>query len=276
MISQNIFSTIFIIPTLNLLVLFFTLFTAIKMPGAFGFSIIALVLLVRALLHPFFVKQMETQKKMQDLKPHIDKIQAKHKKDPKRLQEEQMRLYKEAGLNPASGCLTMLIQLPVFIGLYSTLSTFLTHGTSAKTISEINKILYIPSLKIQSIDPNFFGFNLALSPQNANGQWQYYLVPVVTGLLQYAQAKYATPMGSPAPIEEPKKAGKKNGKELAKVEEKKQDTTGDFQKALNLQMKYFFPLMIGYFAYTLPVGLALYWNIFSIFSILQYRNVNKN
>jgi len=49
--------------------------------------------------------------------------------------------------------------------------------------------------------------------------------------------------------------------------------SGDFQKAMNTQMKFIFPLMIGWFSYTLPVGLSLYWNIFSLFSIMQYKKL---
>lgn len=276
MISQNIFNVIFVIPTLNLLALFLLIFNSVGLPGAFGFAIVALVLVVRAILHPFFVKQMETQKKMQNIKPHLDKIQAKHKKDPKRLQEEQMRLYKEHGLNPAAGCLPMLIQLPVFFGLYTTLDLFLKDGSSVKAIGEINKVLYSKAIHIQKLDPMFFGFNLALTPQKA-GEWHYYLMPVITGLLQYAQTRYASPIGTPA--EDPvavKKEDKKLAKAGAREEEKKSDNMGDFQKALNVQMKYFFPIMIAYFSFILPVGLSLYWNIFAIFSILQYRRVNKN
>ena len=56
--------------------------------------------------------------------------------------------------------------------------------------------------------------------------------------------------------------------------DKKKDDQGDFQKAMNTQMKYMFPLMIGWFSYSLPIGLALYWNIFSIMGILQYNKVN--
>jgi YidC/Oxa1 family membrane protein insertase len=268
-ISHNIFNTIFVIPTLNLLALFLVIFNAVHLPGAFGFSIVALVVLIRLLLHPVFVQMVKSQQKMQDVKPQLDKIQAKYKKDPKKLQEEQMRLYREAGINPASGCLTAIIQLPIFIGLYSTLNLFLADGSSAKVIHEINKVLYVPFLKIHEIDPNFFGFNLALSPQHSHKMY-YFIIPVITGLLQYAQAKYSTPGMAPA---EPKKSDKKLA--VKDGEPEKKDGQGDFQKALSMQMKYFFPFMIAYFAYTLPVGLSLYWNIFSIFSILQYRRVNK-
>jgi YidC/Oxa1 family membrane protein insertase len=63
-------------------------------------------------------------------------------------------------------------------------------------------------------------------------------------------------------MDEPKKSDDKKGEEK---------TTGEeFQKALNMQMKYIFPVMIGYFSYTLPIGMSLYWNAFSLFGIIQH------
>ena len=273
MLSPNFFNTIFVFPILNLLVFFYKIFLFIKIPGAFGLAIVALTVVIRLVLHPFFKQQLETSKKMQDLKPHLDRLSQKHKNDKKRIQEEQMKLYQQAGINPASGCLFMIIQIPVFIALYNTLSLFLLNGAATKVITQINKVLYHPILKIQTIDPWFFGFNLAVAPAKS-GQWYYYALPLITAFLQYLQTQAMTPtpisahpQGAQAQKSHPegddvKKDGKKNGGD-------------DFQKAMNTQMKFIFPLMIGWFSYTLPVGLSLYWNIFSIFSIMQYKRMKS-
>lgn len=260
MLNPNIFNVIFVFPILNLLVAFYKLFLTISLPGAFGFAIIALTVVIRFILNPFFQKQLETAKAMQDLKPQLDKLSAKYKKDPKKLQMEQMNLYKQAGINPASGCLFLIIQFPIFIALYNTLSLFLTNGAAGKVITEINKVLYFPFLKIQSIDPQFFGFNLALSPASSK-TWYYLAIPLLTAFLQYYQVQVSTPA---------------KPKEIKKLDEKEKEktNTSDFQSAMQTQMKFIFPLMIGYFSYTLPVGLSLYWNIFSIFSIMQYKSMN--
>src|SRR5438445_4467343 len=118
MLDHNIFSVIFIFPILNLLVALYKGFLFLGFPGAFGFAIIALTCIIRLLMHPVFKKQFETTKKMQDLKPHLDALSKKHKQEPKKLQEEHMRLYKEAGINPMMGCLFAIVQMPVFIGLW--------------------------------------------------------------------------------------------------------------------------------------------------------------
>ncbi len=252
----------FVFPILNVLMLFYKLFLSLHLPGAFGFSLIALTVAVRLLVHPFFRQQLESSKKMADLKPHLDRLNLKHKNNPKKLQEEQLKLYQQAGINPAGSCLFMIIQFPIFIALYQTLSLLLVNGQ--KVITDINRVVYLPWLKINAVDPWFFGLNLALTPAKAK-LWVYYLIPVITGVLQYFQTKTMTPAMAAAPAEKNADASKKDGKA---------NQTGDFQKAMNTQMRYVFPLMIAYFAYTLPIGLSLYWNIFSIFGILQYRQMN--
>ena len=259
---QYIFDPFFAHPILNLLVVFYKLFLFIKLPGAFGFAIIALTVAVRLLFQPFFQKQIETAKKMQELKPHLDNLSSKHKNDQKQLQAEQLKLYQQHGINPTSGCLVMIIQLPVFIALYNTLNLFLLNGHAEKTITAINKVLYFSFLKIDSINSWFFGLDLVKTPKQA-GDWYYLLIPLITGLLQYFQAQVSMPQTT--------------GKEVVKFDDKgkKIESQGDFQKAMNTQMKYMFPVMIGWFSYTLPIGLALYWNIFSIMGIMQYKKVNN-
>lgn len=271
MISPNIFNTIFLIPILNLLVAFYKIFLLIKLPGAFGFSIIALTILIRLLFQPFFRKQIETAKKMQELKPHLDNLSAKHKNDQKQLQAEQLKLYQEHGINPASGCLVMIIQLPVFIALYNTLNLFLLSGHANATVQAINKVLYTPILKITSINPWFFGLDLVKTPAQM-GTIVYLLVPLITAVLQYFQAQASMPSVPAQALTDKAVVAKKD--ENGKAVDKKNDTD-DFQKAMNTQMKYLFPLMIGWFSYKLPVGLALYWNIFSIMGIMQYQQVNS-
>ena len=108
-----------------------------------------------------------------------------------------------------------------------------------------------------------FGINLATTPQKG-GNMLYYLVPIVTAILQYFQVQTATPAMAPT-------------SSIVKVgdDKDKKNDGGDFQKAMNTQMKYIFPLMIGWFSMSMPLGLSLYWNIFSLFSIIQYKRIGK-
>lgn len=259
MLQPTFFNTVFVFPIINILVLFYKIFLFLKIPGAFGLAIISLTFFIRLLFHPFFKHQLETSKKLQELQPRLERLSKKHKNDKKKLQEEQMKLYRQAGINPATGCLFMIIQFPIFIALYNTLSLFLFNGNIGKIINQINNVLYFAFLKIQTIDPWFFGFNLALSPAKAN-RWYYLLVPLLTGLLQYWQTQNLSQ--TPPTV-----------KSQIKNEKEKKEDSSDFQQAMNIQMRIIFPMMLAWFSYTLPVGLSLYWNVFSAFSIIQSRKL---
>jgi YidC/Oxa1 family membrane protein insertase len=230
----------------------------LRIPGAFGFSLIGLTVFVRLILHPFFRQQTEMAKKMEELKPHLEKLSKKHKSNKQKLQEEQLKLYKQMGVNPASGCLFALIQMPVFYALYSVINRFLVNGGVGQTkiINEINKLVYFNFLTIKSaISPWFFGFNLSVSPSQYQKFGLYYLlIPAITALLQYWQISISS--GQSYVTE--------------KKDKEKKEESENMQKIMSTQMKLMFPFMIGWFSYSLPVGLSLYWNIFSIFNITQY------
>jgi len=282
---MNIFDSIIIQPILNALVAIYKGYSSLSVPYAFGFAIITLTVLIRALLHPFFKQQLESQKKIMEMKPKLAELEKTYKDDKTRLQQAQMELYKEHGINPASGCLFAIIQIPVFIGLYQVLNKFVTAGADGKMITAINKMLYSTSLTIQKLDPSFFMFNLAASPSKykifdfstktgfvfhtENFAYAYYLlVPLFTGLLQYYQAKASIPDVKKKEAKTEPTQQKENAENKSQ-DKKPESFSDDFQSAMNTQMKYFFPVMIGFFSYTLPVGLSLYWNIFSLFSIMQ-------
>lgn len=88
---------------------------------AWGLSIVLLTVCMRILLFPLFVKQMNTQRKMQDLQPQIQKVRERYKHDKQRQQQEQMKLFQESGTNPMMGCLPLLLQMPVFFALFQVL-----------------------------------------------------------------------------------------------------------------------------------------------------------
>src|SRR5688572_63183 len=105
----NIFNVIFTNPITNVMVAFYQAFSALGIPFAFGFSIIALTILIRFVLWPLTASQIRSQHKMQKAAPHIAALKDKHKGDAKMLQSETMRIYKEHGVNPAAGCLPVLV-----------------------------------------------------------------------------------------------------------------------------------------------------------------------
>ena len=97
----------------------------------YGWSIIVFTLFVRLLLVPLMVKQIKSQKAMQDIQPKIKEIQEKYKNKPEKQQEELMKIYQEAKINPLSGCLPLLIQMPILIGLFNVLRDPVAYGVFA-------------------------------------------------------------------------------------------------------------------------------------------------
>jgi YidC/Oxa1 family membrane protein insertase len=94
---------------------FYTLF------GNYGLSIILFALIVKAIFFPLSRKMIVSQHKMQMVQPELKKLQQKYKDDPQRLNQEMMHLYKAYKVNPFTGCLPLLIQMPIFFALYETL-----------------------------------------------------------------------------------------------------------------------------------------------------------
>ena len=241
-----IFTIIFTQPITNALVACYHLLYFLHVPFALGFSFILLTFIIRLILYPFTASQIKTSKKMQDMAPHISNLKVKHKDDKKKQQEEMMKLYSEFGVNPAAGCIPVIIQIPIIWGLYHVLIT-VVGITSVSKLKELNNLLYFNSLKLNSLwDSTFFGLPLSIKPSEQMAHNPLIiLIPILTGVLQLVFSKMMAP-------------------EKAVVGQK-----DDFQATFAKQSLFIFPIMIGFFSFTLPLGLSLYWNAFTIFGILQ-------
>lgn len=260
----DIFNHILIYPIINILVAIYSMLAAIGAPFALGFSIIILTILIKLITYPLTSAQLTSATKMQRIKPHLDKLKDKHKNDAKRLQQETMMLYKEHGVNPAAGCLPLLVQFPIFIALYQVFIQIVNADTQ-QTLINVNKVLYsfVPHLQ-KAWDANFFGVSLATNPS----QWEkagiiLLAIPIITAGLQFIQSKMMMP---------------KKAIEVVIVEKdvkKESSKSDDFQSIMQTQMVYVMPLMIGFISYTFPVGLSLYWNIFTLFGIIQQYRIQK-
>lgn len=91
--------------------------------GNWGFSIILLTIMVRIILHPLNVKQVNSMKQMNIIQPQVNAMREKYKTDPQKMNQEVMKLYKEHNINPLGGCLPMLFQIPVLFALFNVLRT---------------------------------------------------------------------------------------------------------------------------------------------------------
>lgn len=255
MTDANFFNQILVWPIINLLMVFYKGLSFLQIPWAFGLAVISLTILIKLALYPLTIKQMASAKKMADLKPHLDKLSKKHSKDKQRLQKEQMELYRQHGINPAAGCLPMIIQFPILIALYQVFWQVLANGNLEKMVQDINSIVYTPLLRLsRAPDFSFLGISLAEKPSNWQAAgWWLLLIPLATAGFSYWQANLMS--------------GTMRGT-INKKEEKKEGEE-NMAETMQKQMKIMMPLMIGFFSYGFPAGLSLYWNTFTVFGIVE-------
>ena len=132
--------------------------------GSYGVAIILLTIVIKMLLYPLTVKQVKSMRAMQELQPQMKKIQEKYKDKPQEMQMKIANLYKDTGVNPLAGCLPLLIQMPILMGMYYALYNF-DYGEVAPTF------LWLPSLS--EPDP-------------------IYVLPVLSALTTFLQQKMTT------------------------------------------------------------------------------------
>jgi YidC/Oxa1 family membrane protein insertase len=274
--NPNLWNQLLVWPITNILIFFYKIFEWLHIPGPLGWAVIALTLFIRLILTPLMHTQMKSAKKMSSLKPHLDALAAKHKGDKTALQQAQLALYKEHGVKPAAGCLPLLVQMPVLIALYSVFNVVLNDPNTGKVVGEINKILYVPALKLSQLDLTFLGTNLGIKPSDwQKFGWWLLAIPLITGLLQWWQTKLMMPaskLNTTNTANATNQLQKKDAKEEKKVVKQEPDFAADMQK----QMAIISPIMFGWFAFQFPLGLALYWNVFGLFGIMHQIRVNKS
>ncbi len=169
------FNTILYQPLLNGLVLLYN-----YLPGHdFGIAVIILTILIKFVLYPLGAKSLKSQKVMSEIQPKIKEVQRKYKDNKEEQTKQIMALYKEAKMNPFSGCLPILIQLPVLIALYRVF----WNGLKPEQMLHLYSFVSSPGI----IDPFFLGI-LNLNEPNI-------LIAFLAGILQFIQVKLISPKG---------------------------------------------------------------------------------
>jgi YidC/Oxa1 family membrane protein insertase len=234
-----VLNLIFLQPILNiLLVLTNILF------GNFGLGVIALTILVRLILLPLTLKQLTSSKKMSEtmnaIKPKLELLKKKHAKNPQKLQQETMKLYKEAGVSPL-GCLSSpmllstVIQLPIYVGLYRAIIQ--AQAATPQDFLGLSQNLYSWGLATQGlpVSGQFLWLNL-VNPD------PYFVLPILVGVTQYVSQKMITQPASDAQ-----------------------------QQSMNSMMQIMMPLMMAFITFTLPSGLGLYFFLSGLITmVIQY------
>ena len=234
----TLFNEIFFRPLLNALVFL----TAVLPFHDLGLAVIILTLVVRFILFPFTHHSIKAQTKMRFLEPEIARIRDEHKNNQEEQAHHIMTLYKEHGVNPFSGCVTLLIQLPILISLYR---VFLAG------VGDVGTHLYSFISAPEALQVMFLGvINLT--------QTSIFLA-ALSGLTQFIQMKLATPVSS-ANTPKPQSAG------LQKP---------DLSRLMTTQMTYVMPGVIFIIGLRFPAAVSLYWTTMNIFAIVHEMIVRK-
>lgn len=241
---------------------FHELFTAIGMDPASGvtwvLAIIGLTLVMRTLTIPLFMKQIKAMRGMQELQPELAKLQAKYKGKTDQLSrqamaQEQMELYRKTGSNPLASCMPILVQMPIFFGLFQVLNGV----PSAAANNE--SILMLSNDKVEQFnDAYIFGaplFSTMMRPGDGNHAATIIIAAIMVVLMSATQF-YIT-----------KQLSAKNMSDAAK------------QSPMYRQqqiMLYVLPLVFAISGINFPLGVLVYWTVSNFWSLGQQYWVIKN
>ena len=243
----------------------------------YGTSIILFTLITKFILFPLTLKQQKTMAQTQLIKPKLDALQKQYGDNREKFSEEGMKLYKKYNISPFSGCLPMLIQLPIILALYYVIREPLTYiwGQSADVIAALIKEYGITAAKGSeeialtaklaeqgkqfAINYGFLGLDLSVTPEfkNPNFIW---VIPALAGLTTWLSSKLmnvATQKKDENPNKRPPRPGEK-----------------DPNQTTNTMMN-IMPFMTVWFAFMLPAGVGLYWIASNIFQMGQQFVLNK-
>lgn len=238
-------------PLLNLIVGLY------KLTGNLGWSIILLTVGLRLVMTPLILPGLKTSKKMQDLAPDLEKLKAQFKDDKQGLITAQAKLYRENGLNPASGCLPQIVQILVLIALFNAFNSVLK-SNGQDLVANINPHMYSFNRLADDfhLTTNFLWLDLT-KPDVIPVQGIPFPLPGLFLLLSALSQLLSSKMMMPAVKKQEVLAKKTPGE------------TDDIMAQTQQQMLYMFPLMTVIFGFQFPAGLVLYWLTFSIISMIQ-------
>jgi YidC/Oxa1 family membrane protein insertase len=235
-----------------------------------GWAIIVLTIILKLLLFPFTRSQLESSRKIKVIQPQLEKLQKKYKKNPKKLQEEQLKLYRKVGYNPL-GCFTsILIPLPILIAIYQAVKLF-----SAGEVTGIYQFVRDLLGANGSININTYFYFLDLSKAYlpvakdfgyiSLEAFPYLILVVLTGLSQYLSVKISSKQQ-----EVDSKVGSGSG-----GRNKKKSSEDDMAASMAKSMSLTFPMMTTMVALSMPSGVALYWVVQSLITVSTHLVYNK-
>ncbi len=204
-----------------------------------GVIVIVFTTIIKFVLLPLSIKASKSQIEMKSIEKDLQIIKDTYKDNKEELSKKTIEYYKEKGINPFAGILILLIQLPIIIGLYQ---VFLKSGLPEVKTAWLYSFVTIPT------NINMMFLNLINISQKS------ILLAIIAGLTTYFQIS------------------------LANTTQTQQSGSGmqqDIAKAMAVQMKYFFPIVVTFISYSISGALSLYWITSNVFSIVQEMYIKK-
>jgi len=251
------FTTIFVQPLANGLILFYRL-----LGENLGLAIIFFSFFLRLALNPLTKPYVDSMKKMKEIAPQLEKIKKKFKGDKVKIAQAQAELYRQHKVNLGAGCLPYLLQIIIFIAFFRVFS--LTLYGEGDVTAKFNNLLYSPLKFSQegAINTKFLYLDVS-KPDVFHFSFLPFPLPgplvILAALVQFLSSKMSLPVST---------AYQKSAK-------KTKEKTDDMQAAIQQSMIYTIPFMTLFFGVSFPSGLVLYWLLFSLMQFIQqYQSYN--
>jgi YidC/Oxa1 family membrane protein insertase len=246
-----IWNGLLVYPLINLLVL------ADYFVHDFGLAVVIVTVAIRLVLYPVFTKQVRSSRAMQELAPALNDIKKKYGSDRAKLQQEQMKLYKERGINPIGGCLPMLVFFPVLFAMYAAFQQVGGLGAPALTMQQLNDQVLWPFIK------PLFADRSATETIDLTAHW----LPWLQNLAQPDHLWSLGPLGGIGPL--PILSAITQLIASIQALPRNPPQTDDPTQRTMQSMTYYLPLITVVFFKDLAAGVFIYYITTTIFQIVQ-------
>jgi len=234
---EGLWQTIVVFPLTEALMFLNRAIRSAGVAYSYGWAIIAFTVIVKLVTLPLSFSQMRSTRAMQALQPELQALQKKYAKDRETLSQKQLELYREAGVNPMGGCLPLIIQYPVLIGLYSALYRLAGLGELVG-----QRFFWIPDLSFPDAEVGTSWLGQAWQAKDWIQLVTYLSLPILLVVTQIVVQKMTTSA---------------------------QATSGDQQQGMMNQMMLVMSVMFGWITLGVPSALALYWVVSNLLSLVQ-------
>lgn len=224
----------------------------------YGLAIILFTVFIKLLLIPLSLKQQRTMKKTQEIQPILLKMQEKYKDNQQKLAEEMQKLYQSKQVNPFSGCLLLLIQLPIIYAMFYAIAQPVKFMYPEIRTAEVDQAIekyadmgtykelyYIVNERKDLMKTNFLGLDLGQVPSIASlSLWPTWIIPILSGIATFLSSY------------------------ISMKQTKTPDASNEQAESMQRNMMIMMPLLITYISFKVPLGMGLYWFVNTTITIL--------